>query len=52
MKKSEAFKLAQVVVVESPVLSTEAKVEIIKCLAEEEKMALIMEKDKEQGDGI
>lgn len=48
MKKSEAYNLAQVAVILSPAITPENKLEILRILFEEEKLALFSEKVKEQ----
>ena len=46
MKKSEMFHLAQVAVVNTPSISPERKVEVLKMLIAEENLALFCEKQK------
>lgn len=47
MKKSEAFNLAQIAVVQSPAISPENKLEILRTLIAEENLALFCEKREE-----
>lgn len=44
MKKSEAYHLAQMAVVNSPAISPEAKIEVMRILLEDEAIALYSEK--------
>ena len=48
MKKSEAFHLAQIAVVQSPAISPENKLVVLKNLMAEESIALFCEKQKEE----
>ena len=48
MKKSDAFRIAQIAVIENGHLSTDIKVSVIKCLVEEENLAKLMEERKEE----
>ena len=47
MKKSELYHLAQVAVVQSPQISPEKKVAVMKMLIDNEKVALLCEKQAE-----
>lgn len=48
MKKSEAYHLAQIAVVQSPNIAPENKTEILKVLISEENLALFCEKQDEK----
>lgn len=48
MKKSEMYKLAQVAVIEHPMLSSKQKIEILKELLDKESVALFVEKQEEK----
>lgn len=48
MKKSTAYSLTQIAVVNSPCISPENKIEILKILIEDEELALFIERQKEQ----
>lgn len=47
MNKSEAYHLAQVAVVNSPCITPESKIEILRILIAEENLALFCEKQAE-----
>ena len=47
MKQSEAYHLAQIAVVNSPSISPEGKIEVLRTLYEDEKLALFTEKQEE-----
>lgn len=51
MKKSECFRLAQEVVINSDELTTEAKVEILRVLIDKEDIELYVEKKNETEEG-
>lgn len=51
MKKSEAYQIAQIAVVNSPMISPEGKVEIIKYLIEDEELAVFCEKQMSEKNG-
>lgn len=46
MKKSEVYHLTQIAVVQSPNISPENKLEILKILIDQENLALFCEKEK------
>ena len=48
MKKSEIYKLAQVAVIETPMLSSKQKIEILKELIDKEGLEMFVERQKEQ----
>ncbi len=54
MKKSEIYHLAQIAVINSPSISPENKIEVMRVLLDEEHLALFVEereaKEKENGD--
>lgn len=48
MKKSELYHLAMIIIMQSPSISPENKIEIIKLLLEDESLELYREKQKEE----
>lgn len=48
MKKSECFRLAQEAVIKNQSITTEAKIEILRVLIQQEDMAKYVEQDKEK----
>jgi hypothetical protein len=51
MKKSQAFKMAQLAVLANERISAYDKLEVLKVLMDEEHIALICEKDEEEENG-
>ena len=49
MKKSEAYKLAQVAVVSTPTIAPERKIEILRILIAAENLAIFCEEQEEKG---
>ena len=52
MKKSEVYYLAQIAVIATPTISVESKIEVMRVLLEQEKLALFCEKKEKENETL